>query len=149
MALTGTSPCFLNTCWDGDSSTPLGSLFQCLTTVSEKKFKCTQNLTVHRAVVSCANTSFLKHSKLHLAPLHTKHPKSQAGGRDGCYSHPHLLPATSASTAPSKQPQILCHEVPQTSTATAPVFGGSSTGIKHPMPSLQCNLHTFSGVLHI
>ena len=38
MTLSATSTCFLNTSRDGDSTTPLGSLCLCLTTVSEKNF---------------------------------------------------------------------------------------------------------------
>ena len=38
MPLSATSTCLLNTSRDGDSTTSLGSLFQCWTTLSVKKF---------------------------------------------------------------------------------------------------------------
>ena len=44
MFLNITSTCFLNTSRDGDSSTSLGSPFQCLTTLSKKDFFLISNL---------------------------------------------------------------------------------------------------------
>lgn len=38
---------FFNTSRDGDSTTALGSLFQCLTTLSKKKFFLIANLNIH------------------------------------------------------------------------------------------------------
>jgi len=38
MSQSATSICFLNPSRDGDSTTALGSLFQCLTSLSLKKF---------------------------------------------------------------------------------------------------------------
>jgi len=46
MSLSSTSKCFLNTFRDGGSTTPLGSLFQCLTTLSVKKFFLIFNLNL-------------------------------------------------------------------------------------------------------
>jgi len=44
MSLSATSWCFLNTSRDSDSTTSLGSLCQCLTSLSEKKFLLISNL---------------------------------------------------------------------------------------------------------
>jgi len=44
MSLSTTSKRFLNTSRDGDSTTPLGSLFQCLTTLSVRKCFLISNL---------------------------------------------------------------------------------------------------------
>jgi len=46
MSLSTTSPHFLNTSRDCDSTTSLGSLFQCLTTLCEKKFLVISNLNL-------------------------------------------------------------------------------------------------------
>ena len=46
MFLSATSTCFLNTSRDGDSTTSLGSLCQCLTTLSEKNFFLISNLNL-------------------------------------------------------------------------------------------------------
>ncbi|KAK4832719.1 LOW QUALITY PROTEIN: hypothetical protein QYF61_025208, partial [Mycteria americana] len=46
MSLSTTSPRVLNTCRDGDSTTSLGSLFQCLTTLSLNKFFLISNLNL-------------------------------------------------------------------------------------------------------
>ena len=46
MALSTTSKWFLNTSRDGDSTTSLGSLFQCLTTFCVKKFFLISNLNL-------------------------------------------------------------------------------------------------------
>ena len=46
MSLSTTSRWFLNTFRDGDSTTYLGSLFQCLTTLSVKKFFLISNLNL-------------------------------------------------------------------------------------------------------
>ena len=46
MSLSTTSKWFLNTFRDGDSTIELGSLFQCLTTLSVKKFFLTSNLNL-------------------------------------------------------------------------------------------------------
>jgi len=45
MSRSATSTRFLNTSRDGDSTTSLGSLFQCLTTLSVQKFFLLSNLT--------------------------------------------------------------------------------------------------------
>ena len=50
MSLSATSWCFLNTSRDSDSTTSLGSLCQCLTTLSEKKFFCKQQLHIYLAL---------------------------------------------------------------------------------------------------
>jgi len=44
MSRSATSTCFLNTSRDGDSTTSLGSLFQCLTTLSVQKISLISNL---------------------------------------------------------------------------------------------------------
>ena len=46
MSLSTTSKCFLNTSRDGDSTTPLGSPFQHLTTHLENKFFLTSKLNL-------------------------------------------------------------------------------------------------------
>jgi len=46
MSLSTTSKRFLNTSRDGDSTTSLGSLFQCLTTLSVKKCFLMSNLNL-------------------------------------------------------------------------------------------------------
>jgi len=46
MSRSTTSKWFLNTSRDGDSTTSLGSLFQCLTTLSVKKFFLISNLNL-------------------------------------------------------------------------------------------------------
>ncbi|KAK4825477.1 LOW QUALITY PROTEIN: hypothetical protein QYF61_027632 [Mycteria americana] len=46
MFLNATPTHPLNTCMDGDSTTSLGSLFQCLTTLSVKKFSLISNLNL-------------------------------------------------------------------------------------------------------
>ena len=46
MSWSATSTRFLNTSRDGDSTTALGSLFQCLTTLSVKKFFLISNLNL-------------------------------------------------------------------------------------------------------
>ena len=46
MSLSTTSKWFLNTSMDGDSTTSLGSLFQCLTTLSVKKCFLISNLNL-------------------------------------------------------------------------------------------------------
>ena len=43
MSLSATSPWFLNTSWDSESTTSLGSLCQCLIIPSQKKFFLTSN----------------------------------------------------------------------------------------------------------
>ena len=47
MPLSTTSPQFLNTSRDGDSTTSLGSLCHCSTALSEKKFFLISNLNLH------------------------------------------------------------------------------------------------------
>jgi len=47
MPLSTTSKWFLNTSRDGDSTTSLGSLFQCLTTLYVKKCFLISNLNLH------------------------------------------------------------------------------------------------------
>jgi len=46
MFFSATSPHFLNTSRDGDSTTSLGSLFQCLSSLSEKKFFSISSLSI-------------------------------------------------------------------------------------------------------
>jgi len=46
MSLSTTSKQFVNTFRDSDSTTSLGSLFQCLTSLSEKKFFLISNLNL-------------------------------------------------------------------------------------------------------
>ena len=46
MSWSATPKCFLNTSRDGDSTTSLGSLFQCQTTLSVKKFFITASLNL-------------------------------------------------------------------------------------------------------
>ena len=55
------STCFSNTSRDGDSTTSLGSLFQCLTTLSLKNFFLISNLNLTQleAIASCPITSYL------------------------------------------------------------------------------------------
>jgi len=49
MILSAISTCFLKTSRIGDSTTALGSLFQCLTTLSVKKFFLISNLKLSDA----------------------------------------------------------------------------------------------------
>jgi len=44
VSLSATSPWFLNTSWDNDHTTTLGSLCQCMTALSEKKLFLIANL---------------------------------------------------------------------------------------------------------
>ena len=44
VSLSAISPWFLNTSWENDHTTTLGSLCQCLTALSEKKFFLIANL---------------------------------------------------------------------------------------------------------
>ena len=70
MSLSTTSKRFLNTSWDGDSATSLGSLFQCLITLLENRFFLTSNLyrTQLEAILSSPVTSYiLKEANPHLA----------------------------------------------------------------------------------
>ena len=46
MALSATSTCFLNTSRSSDSTSSLGSLCYCITTLSEKKFFPILNLNL-------------------------------------------------------------------------------------------------------
>jgi len=46
MSLSTTSKCFLNTSRDGDSTTSLGSPFQCLTALLEKNYFLVSNLNL-------------------------------------------------------------------------------------------------------
>jgi len=63
MSQSATSTRFLNTSRDGDSTTSLGSLFQCLTTLSVKKFfpniQSKPTLMQLEVIASCPITSYL------------------------------------------------------------------------------------------
>ena len=99
MSRSVTSTCLLNTSRDGDSTTSLGSLFQCLTTLSVKKFfpniQSEPPLMQLEAIASCPVGSFLGEetntllitTTFHVIvennkvspqppPLHTKQPQS-------------------------------------------------------------------------
>ena len=62
MSLNTTSKCILNTSRDGDSTTSLGILFQCLTTQLETKFFLMFNLNIpwHNLRPSHPITSFMR-----------------------------------------------------------------------------------------
>lgn len=85
----------LSSCRDGDSTTPLGSLFQSLTTLSVKKFFLTSNLNLpwhslkpfpltlllfKRLTCSSISLSFLWHSHSAWCPLQLDWPQSWALG---------------------------------------------------------------------
>jgi len=72
MSLSTRPTCYLNTSRDGDSTTSLGSLFQCLTTLSVKKFFLISNLKLPlvqlEVISSCPITCYLgEETDTHLA----------------------------------------------------------------------------------
>ena len=81
MALSARSPWFLNTSREGDCATSLGSPFQCLTTLSEKKCflisnlnlpwynlrpMCSDQLSVRPSICSSIHSFFQARSVLHM-----------------------------------------------------------------------------------
>jgi len=72
MSLSTTSKRFLNTSRDGDSTTSLGSLFQCLTTLSVKK--C---FLISRLNLPCHN---LRPFPLVLSPVSSEKRPTPSGG---------------------------------------------------------------------
>ena len=89
MSLSTTSKWFLNTSRDGDSTTSLRSLFQCLTTLSVKEFFLTSNLKLPWCNLIII---FLKLRNSHLLP----------SGETGLVAHPQSSPGRQNIKLPVK-----------------------------------------------
>jgi len=108
MSWSAPSTRFLNPCTDGDSSTALGSLFQCLTTLSAKKFFLIANLNLpwHN----------LRPLPRNLLEMGTPNSAPTAAGAEPptpsfCPSRPTLAcspPFPSSSSSCPKAPTLLC-----------------------------------------
>lgn len=73
MSQSATATHFLNTFRDADSTTSLGSLFQCLTTLSTKRSFAIINLAQFQVIAPPSNSSYEgKETDLHLTTTYKK-----------------------------------------------------------------------------
>ena len=127
MTLSTTSKWFLKTSRDGDSTTSLGSLFQCLATLSVKKFFLITNLNLPLCnlrpfPLSCC-----------LSAVRRDQPRSHCKHLSGIWRAQQGLPSASSSpdwTAPVPSVSPRKAYSPSPSPAFLPFFG--------PAPAPQC-----------